>query len=98
MPAIKLIADSGSTKAEWCIIGKGRNKTIFTDGISPYFLNTAQIIDLLRQQLMPHLKNTVIEEIYFYGTGNKNPVNRKSVLKALKTLFPGVYVEVDHDL
>ncbi|HLO81543.1 MAG TPA: hypothetical protein VK166_11320 [Chitinophagaceae bacterium] len=98
MPAIKLIADSGSTKAEWCIIGKGRNKTIFTDGISPYFLNTAQIIDLLRQQLMPHLKNTAIGEIYFYGTGNKNPVNRKSVLKALKTLFPGVYVEVDHDL
>ncbi len=98
MPAIKLIADSGSTKAEWCIIGKGRNKTIFTDGISPYFLNTAQIIELLRQQLIPHLKNTVIEEIYFYGTGNKNPVNRKSVVKALKTLFPGVYVEVDHDL
>jgi N-acetylglucosamine kinase-like BadF-type ATPase len=47
---------------------------------------------------MPHLKNTAIGEIYFYGTGNKNPVNRKSVIKALKTLFPGVYVEVDHDL
>ncbi|HEX5669819.1 MAG TPA: N-acetylglucosamine kinase [Chitinophagaceae bacterium] len=98
MPAIKLIADSGSTKAEWCIIGKGRNKTIFTDGISPYFLNTTQIIALLRQQLMPHLNKITIEEVYFYGTGNKNPDNRKSVLKALRTLFPGTHIEVDHDL
>jgi glucosamine kinase len=43
MDAITLIADSGATKAEWCLINNGRKKTFFTQGISPYFLNTEQI-------------------------------------------------------
>lgn len=98
MPAIKLIADSGSTKAEWCIIGGPRKRTIVTDGISPYFLNTAQITELLRKQLMPGLTGKEISELYFYGTGNKNPRNRNSVRQALKQLFPKAHVEVDHDL
>jgi hypothetical protein len=56
MASIKLIADSGATKAEWCLLHNGKKKTIFTQGISPYFLNTEQIIDLLRQELLPKLK------------------------------------------
>jgi N-acetylglucosamine kinase-like BadF-type ATPase len=98
MPAIKLIADSGSTKAEWCIIGKGRKKTFFTDGISPYFLNTEQIINVLQVQLKPEIGKNKIDEVWFYGTGCKNEVNRKSVEKALKHHFPGCKVSVDHDL
>jgi N-acetylglucosamine kinase-like BadF-type ATPase len=98
MPVIKLIADSGSTKAEWCIIGKGRGKTIFTDGISPYFLSSDQIIDLLQTQLMPGIGKTNVDEVWFYGTGCKNPVNRKSVEKAIKHHFPNAKVSVDHDL
>jgi N-acetylglucosamine kinase-like BadF-type ATPase len=98
MPAIKLIADSGSTKAEWCIIGGPRKKTIVTDGISPYFLGTDQIIALLQQQLLPKIGHAEIDEVYFYGTGNKNPANRTSVRKALKKIFPQAHVEVDHDL
>lgn len=98
MPTIKLIADSGSTKAEWCLLGSGRKRTIFTDGMSPYFLNTAQISDLVKTQLLPGLKKIDVDEIYFYGTGCKNPENAKSVKKALKQNFPGAYIEVDHDL
>ncbi len=98
MPVVKLIADSGSTKAEWCIIGKGRKKTIFTDGISPYFLNSEQIIELLQKQLIPGIGKLVIDEVWFYGTGCKNPLNRKLVLKALKYHFPTSKLEVDHDL
>ena len=28
----KLIADSGATKAEWCLLGDGKKKTIITQG------------------------------------------------------------------
>jgi glucosamine kinase len=98
MPAVKLIADSGSTKAEWCIPGQRKNKTFFTEGISPYFLDTGQITALLSNQLLSQLKGYDIEEIYYYGTGCLNPENRKSVKKALQKVFPEAYIEVDHDL
>jgi hypothetical protein len=38
-----LIADSGSTKCEWCLLQQGRKKIIETQGASPYFLNEIQL-------------------------------------------------------
>ncbi|HMK26822.1 MAG TPA: BadF/BadG/BcrA/BcrD ATPase family protein [Chitinophagaceae bacterium] len=98
MPSIKLIADSGATKAEWCLLDDGGKKTIITQGISPYFLTTEQIIDLLLKELKPKLKNVEVDEINYYGTGCANPENAKSVKKALLKVFPGAKAEVTHDL
>lgn len=94
----KLIADSGATKAEWCLIHHGKKKAIFTQGISPYFLNTQQIADLLRKELLPKLKNIQVEEIYYYGTGCANVSNAKSVSRAIQSVFENTKVEVTHDL
>jgi N-acetylglucosamine kinase-like BadF-type ATPase len=98
MSSIKLIADSGATKAEWCLLKDGKRKTIFTQGISPYFLSTEQITDLLLKELKPKMKNVILDEIYYYGTGCANPENAKSVKKALQKVFPGTKAEVTHDL
>ncbi|RYY53901.1 MAG: N-acetylglucosamine kinase [Chitinophagaceae bacterium] len=98
MASIKLIADCGSTKSEWSVVGNGKVKTIITQGISPYFLSSEQIRELLRNELLPRLKNTGIDEIYYYGTGCANPENARAVKKALKQLFPEAYIEVTHDL
>ncbi|MBL7720372.1 MAG: N-acetylglucosamine kinase [Chitinophagaceae bacterium] len=98
MASIKLIADSGATKAEWCLVNGGKIKTIFTQGISPYFLNTVQITDLLIKELKPKLKNVSIDEVFYYGTGCANPENAKSVKKAITKVLPGSKVAVTHDL
>ncbi len=98
MPSIKLIADSGATKAEWCLVGGGKRRTIVTQVISPYFLNTMQITSLLQKELQPKLRNAKINEVYYYGTGCANPANARSVKKALNTVFPVAGVEVNHDL
>jgi glucosamine kinase len=98
MPVVKLIADSGATKAEWCLLKNGRKKTLFTQGISPYFLNTEQIYQLLEKELKPRLRKEEINEIYYYGTGCANPLNARSVKKALSKAFSGAKVEVTHDL
>ena len=50
--AIKLIADSGSTKAQWCLLDGKKKKKIITQGISPYFLSAEQIQALLEKELM----------------------------------------------
>ncbi|MBK8311514.1 MAG: N-acetylglucosamine kinase [Chitinophagaceae bacterium] len=98
MPGVKLIADCGATKGEWCLINNGKKKTIITQGISPYFLNTEQIIDLLQKELKPKLKNIEVGEVFYYGTGCANPTNVKSVKKAISKVFAGAKIEVTHDL
>jgi glucosamine kinase len=97
MPVI-LLADSGATKAEWCLVSGNKKKTIFTQGISPYFLNTEQITELIKNELANKLTNTHIDHIYYYGTGCANPDNASSVKKAIKKVFPDSGVEVQTDL
>ncbi len=96
--AIILIADSGSTKAEWCLLDGKKRKTIYTQGISPYFLNTNQIQQILTIELKSKLKYIEPDEVYYYGTGCSNPENAKSVKLALKKIFSNAKILVDHDL
>ena len=98
MSSIKLIADCGATKAEWCLLNNNKKKTIFTQGISPYFLDTNQITELLLKELKPKLKNVQVDEIYYYGTGCANPNNARSVKKAVSKVFEKAKIEVNHDL
>jgi N-acetylglucosamine kinase-like BadF-type ATPase len=95
---VTLIADSGATKAEWCLLNNGKKKTLFTQGISPYFLNTQEITELLRNELAKKVKNVAVDNIYYYGTGCANPDNARSIKKALKAVFPDAQVDVQTDL
>ncbi len=95
---IQLIADSGATKAEWQLLNGKKSKTIFTQGISPYFLNTEQIKQLLARELLPLIKNSKVDVVHYYGTGCANPDNAKIVKKALTQSFSGAEVNVTHDL
>src|SRR5450432_3175542 len=93
-----LIADSGSTKCEWCFISNGRKQIIETQGASPYFLNEPQFAALMQKELLPALKNKTPSDIYFYGTGLAASVNRKMFRKAIGKVFPRSKIEVEHDL
>ncbi len=93
-----LIADSGSTKCEWCFIQDGKKKTIITTGISPYFLSEEQIILLLQKELLPKLKNLQPETIHYYGTGLSDPENAKLLKRILKTIFPKAKINLASDL
>ena len=68
-----LIADSGSTKTEWCLLSGNKKKKVITQGLSPYFFNELQISDILKKELLVKLKDVTPDEIYFYGTGCSNP-------------------------
>ena len=68
-------------------VGNNKKKTVFTQGISPYFLDTDQITELLLKELKPKLKNVKVDEIYYYGTGCANPDNARSVKKAVSKVF-----------
>lgn len=96
--AVKLIADSGSTKTEWCLLNGKKKINAVTQGISPYFLTGEQVKEILQTELIPKLKKAIPDEIFFYGTGCSNPSNVKMIRQAIQSVFPGAAVKVDHDL
>jgi glucosamine kinase len=95
---IKLLADSGATKCEWCLLVNGKSTIIQTLGISPYFLTLEQIITLLQKELLPKIKEIKVDEIFFYGTGLSNKNNVAIIKKALKKVFASSSIEINDDL
>lgn len=65
-----LIADSGSTKTDWCLIDdEGHRKDISTKGMNPYQQSEEQLTNEVATALVPQLPTTTIENVYFYGAG-----------------------------
>lgn len=90
-----LIADSGSTKTDWCM---GDGPIIHTSGINPFHQSLEQIHRILCDELRPQLPtNVTFSAIYFYGAGcipEKSPI----LQNALQNLFPEACIEVQSDL
>jgi len=75
---MKLIVDSGSTKAKWAIIDNGALEYIDTKGINPHFISIYEI-ELILHEVKSHCLKP-ITEIFFYGSG----VTSKSLAKDLE--------------
>lgn len=65
-----LIADSGSTKTEWLLVGKeGVERSFRTAGLNPYLLSEDEIRRLLTREVLVELPVESMTEIFFYGAG-----------------------------
>lgn len=93
-----LIADSGATKCEWCLLQNGKKKIIYTQGISPYFLSDLQIENVLRKELVPKLKNIEVDKVFYYGTGLISTDNVHLMKKVLKKVFVKAKIEATEDM
>jgi N-acetylglucosamine kinase-like BadF-type ATPase len=98
MSKIKLIADGGGTKTEWRVLDGSSKKSFYTAGISPYYLTTPEIQQLLSTEFPKSVFKLKIDEIYYYGTGCKTKAKAKIVHQALMALFPKAKIQVTHDL
>jgi len=98
MGRIKLIADGGGTKTEWRLIDGSSKKSFFTTGISPYYLSTSDIEQLLMNEFPSGVLKKQVDEIFYYGTGCKTKEKANLVAKALTAIFPKAKVQVTHDL
>lgn len=82
-----LLADSGSTKTDWCLVDQKNSVTkVRTAGINPFFQSSEEIANELATHLVPHLPTTHLDSVYFYGAGctkEKSPI----VAEALKKQF-----------
>lgn len=96
--ATKLIAESGATKCSWALLQHNKKKLFTTPGLSPYHLPAAEIEKIIRNELLPGIKNVAVDEIYFYGTGLAAPANKKLLKKILDNIFHAPVIAVDTDL
>lgn len=82
-----LIADSGSTKTDWCVILDNTPiKRIGTKGLNPFFQSGEEIQQELTHSLLPQLPEGTIDSVYFYGAGctpEKAPTLRRAIADSL---------------
>ncbi len=94
-----LIADAGSTKADWAWVAKdGENTFVHTLGFNPV-VHPQEIllgeVKKLSKELLPGLTP---EEIHYYGAGCWDHRRKKVIYDALSAVYPTAKIEVMHDL
>lgn len=82
-----IIADSGSTKTDWCAIENGTILCrIQTKGINPFFQKEEEILEELNRSLLPLLPEKEVNAVHFYGAGctpEKAPVLVQAIRQAM---------------
>ena len=90
MDTIKLIADSGSTKTDWCLLESGGDCHRFsTQGINPCHQSEEEIAAMLEQEVTPHLRQLQTarpQTLWFYGSG-ATPAAKQRVEQPLRRLL-----------
>lgn len=93
-----LIADSGSTKTDWCLVESGEPVLRFqTRGTNPFFQTEEEIRKEIETGLLPALRDCRPSVIYFYGAGCAFPEKNEMIRRAINQYVP-VSVEVGSDL
>ena len=95
-----LIADSGSTKIDWCLLnGNKKVAQIFTTGMNALLMTEEEMAECIMTELMPNLQGYEVTEIYYYGAGIISDKIKNQVINALKRNMPHVTkIEVNTDL
>ena len=84
-----LIADSGSTKTDWCLVEHGELlQQIFTKGTNPFFQTEEEISNEIATALLPQLKAGELDAVYFYGAGCAFPDKIETVRRAILRHLP----------
>ncbi len=93
-----LLADSGSTKTDWCLVDHGQSVLqVFTKGTNPFFQTAEEISKEIEKGLMSQLGNDDIDAVYFYGAGCAFPEKNRIVSTALAAHIAAP-IEIGSDL
>lgn len=96
---MKLIAESGGTKTQWCAVtGSEETEIISTIGLNPNFVSEETIKNVLSSEVLPGIHNPPIEEVWFYGAGCAGKAMEKKISSAIGSVLPSAPVNVFSDL
>lgn len=96
---MKLLVDSGSTKADWIAIDNN-GKVLFTTqtlGLNPEVLNKEEVIERLNNRFdISHNKNTA-SHLFFYGAGCGTDRMKKFLTEVFQEYFQNAAISVHED-
>lgn len=94
-----LIADCGSTKIDWCVLnGNEIVREIATCGMNAMLMTEEEISSTIATELLPHVKDLQIDEVYYYGAGCLGDEICNNVKRAIYNNIPADKIEVASDL
>lgn len=93
-----LIADSGATKTDWCVVASDKIiHRIHSKGISPIFQSEDEIKNEIKNEVLPHIKEFDINAVRFYGSGCI-PEKIDGMERAIRYSFGDAHIKVYSDL
>ena len=93
-----LLAESGSTKTDWCFLKKGTKPAHFkTSGINPYLQSHEEIASVFENELAWDPKKK-IDGIVYYGAGAGQQAKKEELGFLLKQYFGIKKIEVQCDM
>lgn len=94
-----LLADSGSTKVDWCYIDVQGNQTRFQSvGMNPYNITNENLNKEIKESVFPNLPNNHVKEMYFYGSGCSTPQKKKEMTEVFAQYLPDTVIHIEDDL
>ena len=96
---MKLLVDSGSTKADWISIDE-TGKILFTTqtlGLNPEVLNKEEIITRVNDRFDISLNKDNVTHLFFYGAGCGTDRMKNFLTDVFKEYFPNAVVLVNED-
>lgn len=94
------IAESGSTKCEWVILGEDFKpvQRVSTIGFNPDFHSPEDVQKELNSKIKEFKQFSHITELYFYGAGCSSDRLKGLIHHGLSEVFTEANITVDHDL
>lgn len=94
-----LIADSGASKSDWVLIDKsGEHVGFQLAGLNPYYLSTAETINIISKELIPFIDTKKVDALFFYGAGCSSLYKCMMLEEAFQKLFKNAQIQIESDL
>jgi len=94
-----LVADSGSTKTDWCLLRKGKKTQRFsTQGINPYLQGKEAIAGILKNEIPWDNAKYGVDKVAYFGAGAANPEKQEFLKEIISSHFGVKDTEVQSDI
>lgn len=96
---MKIIVDSGSTKADWRVVNGEQVQEVSSIGLNPVF----RTVEFIRDEAAQAFSEAGVEvekakEVYFYGAGCWDRERKQKIADGLQPVFANAKIHVYHDL
>lgn len=94
-----LVADSGSTKADWTFCDPVGGATRVTSiGVNPNLHSPAEIKTVVQSVCPDAIPEAKVQWVYYYGTGVWDRTRADKIGRVLQACYPQAEIEIHHDL